>query len=187
MTTLIDVIRGLDRRIPGNADRIDMVDAINIGLSELGYVTQMDTTLTVVDNQTEYTLPSGVYNVVRVQIATSNTDDYGYVTVYNWREVNGAIHFTDELPHTAGYTIRLYYNALHDEVEDDTDTVSDDIPLPLLIAEARYWFEQITYMDMANLGAKEESTLERLSTERLMARQRYKVNRIPRDPVLGSD
>jgi hypothetical protein len=187
MATLQTVLVALERRIPGAADREDMVDAINIALSEVGHVTLVDETLTVVDDQTEYDLPSGVANVVRVQIANSSTTDYDYATIFTWREINGKLYLPDELGFSAGNKIRIYYNNTHDSVEDDTDTISDDIPIPMLVKMARYEYEFIQYQDQSNMGAKDEAVLERLLIEKMTAQQNYRINRIPRDPILGSN
>ena len=185
MSTLQTVLVALERRIPGSADREDMIDAINIALSEIGHITQVDTSSTVANDTTEYALPTGVYNVVRVEVANSSSADYDYTKVFNWHEVNGYLYFTDELGFSSGNTIRIYYNAPHDDVTDDTDTISNDIPIPLLVAEARYQYEHIQFMDQANLGVKDETILQRLDNDRLIARQRFGVNRINRDPILG--
>ena len=37
MATLTTVLTQLDRRIPGKADRIEMVDAINVALQAVSY------------------------------------------------------------------------------------------------------------------------------------------------------
>ena len=187
MATLNTILVALDRRIPGAAERIDMVDAINIALSEIGYVTKVDETLAVVDNQTEYTLPSGVTDVVRVQIADSSTADYDYTTCFNWREVDGSLYFPSELGYDAGNTIRIYYNDIHDDVADDTDTVDDDIPIPLLVAIAAYRYEFIKYQDHSNISVKDESILTLLQNEMYASAGRYRVNRMHRDPILGGE
>jgi hypothetical protein len=185
MTTLSTILTGLDRRIPGSADRITMVDAINIALGDLGKVTKVDETLVVVDNQKTYSLPSGVTNVVRVKIATDSSEAEFDIN-YDWTEIDGSLYFNYELGYDAGNKIVIYYNDVPDEVVDDTDTISDDIPLALIVAEARYWYEQINFMDQSNLSAKDEAILEQLSSERNMARQTYRVRRMSKDPRLGS-
>lgn len=187
MATLQTVLVALERRIPGAADHIDMVDAINVALSEVGHVTQVDETLTVSDNTTEYSLPSGVSNVVRVQVKNSASADYDYTTVYNWREVNGYLYLPDELSFDEGRTIRLYYNDTHDSVEDETDTISDDVPIPLLTAIAAYRYEYAQFYSEQNLGVKDQGILDRLQADMYAAQQRYRVNRMYRDPILGSE
>ena len=187
MATLQSVLVALDRRIPGAADREVMVEAINIALSEVGHITQVDETLTVTDNATEYTLPSGVYNVARVQVANSSTADYDYTTIFNWRETGGKLYLPDELNFSAGNKIRIYYNAPHDSVEDDADTISDDIPIPMLVKMAQYEYEFIMYQDEANMRSKDDAILERLMIEKINVRSNYKINRMPRDPILGSN
>jgi hypothetical protein len=183
MTTLVNAIASLERRIPGKADHIDMLNAINVALNEIGFVTQVDETLTVVADQTEYALPTGVGNVVRVEIANSTSGDYDYTRVYTWKEINGYLYFPSNLGFSTGNKIRIYYNGIHADVEEDTDTIEEGIPIPLLMAEAHYWYEKLQYMEQSNMGAKEETILQRLDSERLAAWQRYRVRRLMKDPT----
>lgn len=187
MSTLQSVIAWMERRIPGGVDQDAIIDAINLALSDIGFVTQVDETLTVVDDQTEYTLPSGVSNVVRVQVASSASADYDYQTLYNWREIGGKLYLPDEMAHTAGRKIRVYYNAPHDEVDANTDTISDAIPMSLLTTVAAYFYEYIQFYEQANMGAKDTTILDRLLSDKLLAQQRYRVARMHRDPILGGE
>lgn len=187
MATLQSVIAALERRIPKNANREDVVDAINLALLDMGLVTKVDETLTVVSNQTEYTLPAGVFNVVRVQVASSSSADYDYQTQYNWREIDGTLYIPDAMKLNSGNKIRIYYNAPHDEVSSDTDIISDAIPLALLTTMAAYYFEYIQFYEQTNMGVKDTTILERLLSDKLVAQQRYKVARMHRDPILGGE
>ena len=172
-----------DRYLISQAGREDLVQAINAALTDIGDVTQVNTSLTVVDNQTEYSLPTGVSHVVRVEVASSASADYDYQKVHNWREINGSLYFTDELPYTAGRTIRLYYNAPHSAVDADADTISDGIPLPLLVDVAVYYYWLQWYSLQGNLNMKEDSLLAMHAQNKERARQRYTVTKLHRDPV----
>jgi hypothetical protein len=187
MSTLQSAIVWLEKRIPGVADHSDAVDAINLALSDIGFVTQVNETLTVVNNQTEYTLPAGVSNVVRVQVASSSSADYDYETQFNWHEINGKLYLPDSLKYTAGGKIRIYYNAPHSEVTTDASTISDAIPMPMLATMAAYYYEYLQFYSQANMGAKDTTILDRLLSDKLLAQQRYSVTRMHRDPILGSE
>ena len=186
MTTLATVLVALERRIPGVANRNRMVDAVNTALSEVGKVTKVDTTLTVVANQTEYSLPSGVQDVARVQVANDSDSDY-YLTMFNWREIDGALHFTKEIDASAGVTIRLYYNNIHDSVTEDADTIEDEIPIELLTPVAAYYYYRLQFETRANVSVKEDSVLQLLMQEKNEAKARYRIRTMVRDPILGSD
>lgn len=186
MTTLADIKTALERRIGQTVDATNEVSAINIALEEIGNVTKVDETLTVVNDQTEYSLPSGVSNVVRVQIANSSSADYDYTTIFTWRETNGKLYLPDELGFDAGNKIRIYYNDTHDAVSNDADTIDDDIPIPLLIAIARYWYEVIEYQEHRNISTKDNAILDMLRTDMYTAISKYRVNRMYRDPIHGS-
>jgi len=185
MATLSTVISGLTRRLWSRANKTDMVSAINIALETLGNITQVDETTTVVNDQTEYSLPTDVSNVVRVQVATDSTADYDYETVFNWREINGKLYFDDELDYTAGRKVRIYYNANHSSVSGDTDTISDDIPIPLITASAAYYYYLRAYADGGTQNKQLANLLEEARRSKMEAELKYRINRIYRDPILN--
>ena len=120
----------------------ELKSALLLAADELGQIPASDTSLTVVEDQAVYTLPTGVTNVYRVEIAQDSSDPYGWVVYQNWVEVNGTIEF-DNAP--SGYTIRLYYRkALSDDmgVLSSTNliqTIPASVPLPRLIWTAVYF------------------------------------------------
>ena len=181
MATLSTMLANLDRRIPGVADRITMIDAINIALSEIGKVTKLDETLDVVDNQLTYTLPSGVRNVVRVQVAADSSEDE-FKTLYNWKEIGGKLYFPGELGYDAGVKIRVFYNDAHDSVSADTDTIDDSIPESLLCAIAAYRYTLLDYQSQQNIGIKDKDILQMMLSEMQAAKATYRVQRLPKDP-----
>ena len=185
MATLKDTLANLDKRIPGVADRITMIDAINIALSEIGKVTKVDDTLDVVADQLTYALPTGVMNVVRVQVATDSSED-AFQTDYSWQEVNGSLYFPLELDYTAGTKIRIFYNDTHDTVSADADVVNDGIPQALLCAIAAYRYIMLDYHSQQNIGLKDKDILQMMMLEMQTAKATYKVQRIYRDPKLAS-
>jgi len=186
MTTLADVLRNLEMRIPGTATHETMVDAVNTALSEIGKVTRVDDTMVVVPNQMEFELPTGVNNVVRVQVSVDSTNEY-FTTVFNWREVGGYIYFPGQLGYTAGNTIRVYYNEIHEIVDDDADEIAEGIPMPLICAIAAYRYALLNYQNLSNLGVKDKDILNMLMTEAHEAKLNHRVKKMKRDPILGSE
>lgn len=95
----------------------EMINALNFALMDTGDIT--DTIdLTSVANQTEYTLT--VSRVVRVTLSTSTTDLTEIEQVGNWKEMNGKLVWrSGYAPSSAGYTIKVYYNRLHDTIAYD--------------------------------------------------------------------
>ena len=185
MTALSTVLTHLDRRIPGKPERIEMVDAINVALTEVGKVTKIDATLTVTENATSYSLPSGVHDVVRVEVARDTSSDTTYDIIGHWHEINGTIYLTQELPYSDGNTIRLYYNDSPDAVTDNTDTIDNAIPMDLLCAIAAYRYEYTKFYNQSNMATKDQGILESLRTEMMLAKSKYRVRRMSRDPILG--
>jgi len=187
MTAKSDIATIVERLIPGTADAITLNDAINIALQRIGDITKTDETLTVVNNQTEYSLPSGVKNVTRVKVAASTSAPYDYVNIFDWREVEGYLCFPDELDYDAGNQIRILYNGQHDAVSDESDTIDDSIPIQLLTAIAHYEYMFLRYQDKSNISIKEKEILNKIESHMFEAMQRYKVIRMKKSPTLNTD
>lgn len=105
-----------------------LVAAINNALSELGPFVQIDQSLVTVEDQESYSLPAGVGDVLRVEIASDAAAPYGWEDPYRyWREQDGALHFDDNhLPATGSMPIRLHYLEPHARVSADADVINSD-------------------------------------------------------------
>lgn len=78
-----------------------------------------DETLEVTADTQVYTLPTGVYDVRRVEVQTNESEPYDYRINQHWREQNGSIYFDPTFePITAGMTIRLWYAKPHGEIAE---------------------------------------------------------------------
>jgi len=88
--------------------------AIQRALDEIGESVVTDATLSVTASTNSYTLPTGVSNLLRVEIATSADAPYGYQPSYYWEENGGYLYFDpNKAPSTAGMKIRLWYRGSH--------------------------------------------------------------------------
>ena len=181
MSTLAEALRDLRRRLGKTPDDTEMIDAVNNALYDIGGSTQVDETLDVVDDQTTYDLPTDVYNVVKIEVQNDGVSNDNYHSIDKWHEANGKLYFPEELKYTAGNTIRLYYNAVPDVVDDTTDTISDDIPLPLITAIAAYHYHWNKYLDRANLTVKDQNILSKAQYDRQVAEARWRVHRLSRE------
>ncbi len=102
--------------------------AVQASLQEIGELVTVDETLTTDTDDEVYTLPTGVYNILRVDVAGSDADPYQYAPSYYWRELNGYLYFIpSKKPGTDGYKIRLWYKAPHPDVFDDTDVINNSV------------------------------------------------------------
>jgi hypothetical protein len=120
--------------------REGLIAAINGALSELGdypMIYENAAFITVAD-QEEYTLPLGVFNIKKVFIATSTTDPYEYQENFGWLENSGTLVFDMDTPGDSGYRIKLYYEAPHNRVTQDSDDIQDTIHPDLLAWTAAY-------------------------------------------------
>ena len=102
--------------------------AIQASLQELGDIITVDETLTTNTDDEVYTLPTGVYNILRIEIASSDTAPYQYAPNFFWRELGGYLYFTpSKKPGTDSYKMRLWYKAPHGDVFDDTDVIDNAV------------------------------------------------------------
>lgn len=102
--------------------------AVNEALSVIGGEDLENTATTTVANQMTYDLPAGVYNVIRLEIATATSSPYNYVEIPGdqWREINDDIAFEDfKQPTTTGHIIRLTYRVPLTVLSSDTSAVPD--------------------------------------------------------------
>lgn len=86
--------------------------AVNDALANIGGEDKFDTNLSTVANQMSYTLPNNVYNVIKLEIATSKSSPYRYVEIpaQLWHEMSNTIYFAENRqPTMTGYLIRLTY------------------------------------------------------------------------------
>lgn len=174
----------LDKDYPRDVLR----QAVNMALQTIGGVPDIYTlsTFVTVANQEDYTLPAGVYNVKKVEIATSTTTPYYYAPHYHWREIDGVIKFdTNTAPTSAGYLIRLTYVVQPSELDDDADTISDYIHPDLLkwtaAVHALMWKQPAMGEQVAHITQKLQYAVQ---MERMM-RARHPLPTIPKSPHLS--
>lgn len=108
--------------------RFILRQAVNHVLAEVGGEDLYSISLTTVADQMAYDLPTGVYNVKRLEIATADSSPYYYVAIDpgKWREINDDIVFKDgEQPTTTGDIIRLTYRVPFAELTTDAGTLPD--------------------------------------------------------------
>lgn len=174
-----------DRYAAGNLDypRWKLQDSVNQALKRMGEVLKTDITLTTVANQQAYTLPAGVNDVKRVEVATFTAEPYGWIPHFNWDTINGKIEFVnDSQPDTAGYKIRLWYYGDHAELTGDTDAIDASLHPERVkwnaIVDALRW-------RIALRGGEDPLLAQLYAEATLMAAKAdldYPIIRMPRDP-----
>ncbi len=123
----------------------DMIEVVNDALQSehIGKVPVPDTSLTTVNNQTEYTLPSPLITDdtlldVEIQGITTDVNDNRYVPVPEWKIIPSGTPGTAGtlvIPQfAAGYKLRLTYLGLHPRVSSYSDNISEYIPPALAVA-----------------------------------------------------
>ena len=109
-----------------------VIQACNRGLRSLGTTTDVDISLTVASQQTEYALPVALKrNRLRQVWVATNTDS----NHQEWHEIRG-YRVEPDGPGSTGllilpnydyptYTLKLIYDVAHDNLRDSTDIVSE--------------------------------------------------------------
>ncbi len=110
-----------------------MIEIANDALQGLGTIQLFDTSITTLDDVTEYQLPKHIkYKVAAVMIQTSSdTDNYEYVDINNWYVLNTSPGTVGELvfnrPLSSGYKLKIIYEAEHPRLNSMSDSVSETI------------------------------------------------------------
>ncbi len=173
----------------GTADypKASLIEAINMALYEIGPLPSIDVSLTTVEDQEDYTLPTGVYNIKKVELALNSTIPYGYVEHFGWHEIDGKIRFLPgRAPADTGYKLRLTY-ALNDvtDLSADTDIISDYIHRDVLI-----WMAAVhAHRRRIQRSKGDEPTVTILMNEAIARAEQIKrlhpIPKVSRSPILA--
>ena len=105
--------------------------AVNRAYADMGGLEATNTALTTLASTVSYAFPTGVYNILDVEVANETASPYTWQRHNNWRVVGSTIEF-DRVP-TSGRTIRLTYRITPTYLDEDTNpTISDNVPIDLL-------------------------------------------------------
>lgn len=162
-----------------NTDPYALIEAVNSALVHMGTYTKIDETLDSDTTSTEYTLPTGVSNLVRVEYSVGDS----FSPQLSWREIEGKLY--TYTPFKESGTIRLYYNTLHPYVEDADDVISDAYNYNRLAWTAVYMFQFQRLQLTGNYSEKETSMLSLAQREAEKLTRAFPVHHLERDPILG--
>jgi hypothetical protein len=179
----------------GHYPRFILRQAVNAALAEVGGEDLVNTATTTVADQMTYDLPSGVYNIQRVEVATSLTSPYGYMVLpaNTWREMNDDIYFVDGYqPTSTSYILRLTYRVPFTELTTDYGsthgTVDSTCLLPDLADMNWIKWAGVAYCLRWKLGVtgKDEDIRDFLAealkeAEKMANRYRPKMQQMSRD------
>lgn len=141
----------------------DMIELANIALRKLGDIDIVDTSLSIVANQTEYTLPTAFNKrPVRVRRQTSQTaSNNQWELVQGWDVIpaTAGSQWTLVVPHLSqGYSLEVMYRDAHPELTAfDSyilDAIAPELAVCAVVAEAFQWYNN-------QLGGSNEYFLQR--------------------------
>ena len=127
-----------------DAPRDLLFAAVNAGLRQVNPRLAEDITTLVDPEVDKYTLPTGVRNIISVEIANSLTAPLYYTGHRHWREIDGELRF--DYGYAPGYEdaiIRLTYREDHVDLTDDIDVIPTEVD-----QEALYWRSLIELLGM---------------------------------------
>lgn len=131
-----------------------IVTAVNQAL-EFTHVNAEDATLIGDGATLEFTLPTGVFNVKRVQFGR-NTE---ILTSNHWRETGTKLRFDYGYAPVDGDTIRIVYRSLHNELSASSDVISNEIDrewLKFKAAEQLLWWGVSVYGNVPEYRIEEK-------------------------------
>ena len=160
--------------------REKLIQALNLGILKLNGVIKLDETLTVVPYQEEYTLPTGVTDIKRIEIAQFATAPYYFSPNLYWEVVEGKIRFDPGAAPDQGYTMRIFHNVLPADLVNDADVIDAQIP-------RKYWFAAGAYYALKARIAHTKTTDQVLLQLLAEAERDYlsalrDIKKLPRDP-----
>ena len=175
--------------IPRDYPRHQLRQAINQAIQEIGPLPARNTTLTTVAEQHEYTLPAGVYNLLRVELQESTSTDAEWIPNYHWEELasEGKLKFDRGFaPCETGISIRLTYQTLqHTELTTDIATIPDYILIERVVwpaaVHALRWRAGQTHSDEPWITGRLNEAL----TKAEIVKNSIPIPRVPKDPHLS--
>jgi len=174
--------------IPRDYPRYQLRQAINQAIQEIGPLPTRNTALTTVANQLEYTLPAGVYHLLRVEVQESTTTDSDFYPNYHWEEMasEGKLKFDPGYaPSETGMVIRLIYQAKqYTELTTDIGTIPDHILVERVVwpaaVHALRWRSGQTHSDEPWITGRLNEALTKAEIVKSLP-----IPRIPKDPHLS--
>ena len=162
--------------------RAHLLAAINSALDECGKVTNVDASLTATASTWQYTLPSGVSNVRRVETYAANAAP---ARNQHWDERAGVLYFADGSQPTEGDTIRVFYAGTHAALSADTDALSDGIATPLVVWGAAYHYLFARSQEPTNNTPDMQSALKLTREYYQEMKARYPTRSMAIDPKIA--
>lgn len=157
--------------------------SINQAILESELIMSQDETLIIVADQERYTLPTGVFDIRRIELGTEG--DGEWPIHYYWRVEDGEIRFLANAPSDTSLTCRIHYAARHAQLSALADTLSDKVNRDsLMVAACKHALLWRNYY----VGRDESNTTELLNfyLNEDKAKHGIRVSELlPRDPILA--
>lgn len=132
-----------------------IVQAINSALDETHVVGE--NTALIGDGVTlEFSLPSGVYDLKRVELKKTSPAGYQPPS-HHWKEINGVLRFDYGFAPIVGDEIHVFHRKAHDDMNLYSDTISTEINRDWLALSAA---RELLFWGASMYGSKAEYLIE---------------------------
>lgn len=169
------IAAGVRYAIARNAYPWDQVVSAIQSALDTTYITALDSTLTGDGQTLEFTLPSGVFDVLRIETEDTADAHSGKYPAHHWREIhNGKIRFDFGYAPDDDYTIHVYYKSYHPELTDYTTTINNEIDVEWLrykAAQELLWWGVTMYGQQVEYRIEERMNKVMLGLQRRTARR----------------
>lgn len=156
-------------------------NSVNRALNqEIGKVMLLDETITVVQDQLEYTLPDGVRDIRRVEYG-NETD--GFKKHLHWREDYGILIFLTKPP-SEGY-LRIHYASKHPDLIYYDDEIHESIDREYLVIAATYMAAIWRNLRAGNDEKINKDMVDMYGAELARMRVTHDTILLNRDPLLS--
>src|SRR5690349_18049341 len=155
----------------------DLRQAVNLAIVESGKVlADPDETLETVADQWIYDLPTGVYDVEKVEVVTNigEATEEKYISTH-WEERQGQLLFDQGYQPDGDKTLRIYYRTFAAQLSGDTDELDEAIDDEAIIYMAARHAMRLAYKHYGKAG--DENIPEWLNEAAEEAKKHVRRNR----------
>jgi hypothetical protein len=118
--------------LKAGANLYDLIASVNQSLREqAGHIRYKDATLLTITDEDEYTIPSGVSNIIKVEIARDTAAPYNYEPFTHWDEEDGLLkipyqHMLSDA-YSADHKVQITYMKKHATLDTYEDAIDPQI------------------------------------------------------------
>jgi hypothetical protein len=155
----------------------DMITCVNLALRRFGEIDVPDTSITIVANQSEYSLPAAIQQrpqaVYRQTVQTTSNNQWELVSGWSVVQATPGSQWTLIVPPlTVGYKLKVVYRGFHPTLysysADIAETIHPELAITATLAEAYQWYNNQVGGSNAYFLQRENKILQDLENAKVM-------------------